>query len=94
MASVRRIYEYYKKYRDYQTDHGRELPQGRQIVDLAGCDLLTIGPDLLSQFQKREGKLWSAKLVVDVAKAKDIPRVTLDEDDYPSTTRTRWPSRS
>src|SRR5450432_2082511 len=81
VQSVRRIYEYYKKY-DYKTQvMGASFRKVEQIIDLAGCDLLTISPELLSQLQKREGTL-ERKLVVEAAKAKDIPRVTLDEKTY------------
>lgn len=81
VASVRRIYEYYKKY-DYKTQvMGASFRKVEQIVELAGCDLLTISPELLGQLQKREGTL-ARKLSVDAAKAKDIPRVTLDEKTY------------
>jgi len=81
VASVRRIYDYYKKY-DYKTQvMGASFRKVEQIVDLAGCDLLTISPDLLAQLQKREGTL-QRKLSVEAAKAKDIPRVTLDEKTY------------
>ena len=55
--------------------------RGDQIVDLAGCDLLTIGTDLLSQLQKREGTL-ARRLSVEDVKAKTIPRIALDEKTY------------
>ncbi|RYZ03699.1 MAG: transaldolase [Myxococcales bacterium] len=81
VASVKRIYEYYKKY-DYKTQvMGASFRKVEQIVELAGSDLLTISPDLLAQLQKREGTL-ERKLTVEAAKAKDIPRVTLDEKAY------------
>jgi transaldolase len=81
VQSVRRIYEYYKKY-DYKTQvMGASFRKVDQIIDLAGCDLLTISPELLAQLQKRDGTL-ERKLAVEAAKAKDIPRVTLDEKTY------------
>ena len=81
VASVQRIYDYYKKY-DYKTQvMGASFRKVEQIINLAGCDLLTISPDLLAQLQKREGTL-ERKLSVEVAKAKDIPRVTFDEKTY------------
>jgi transaldolase len=81
VLSVNRIYDYYKKY-DYKTQvMGASFRKVEQIIDLAGCDLLTISPDLLSQLQKREGTL-QRKLSVQAAKAKDLPRVTLDEKTY------------
>ena len=81
VASVQRIYDYYKKY-DYKTQvMGASFRKVEQIINLAGCDLLTISPELLAQLQKREGTL-ERKLSVEAAKAKDIPRVTLDEKTY------------
>ena len=48
VASVTRIYNYYKKF-DYKTQiMGASFRKVDQIVRLAGCDLLTISPDLLA----------------------------------------------
>jgi transaldolase len=81
VASVEKIYTYYKKY-DYKTQvMGASFRKVEQIIELAGCDLLTISPDLLAQLQKREGTLQK-KLSVEAAKAKDIPNVHLDEKTY------------
>ena len=81
VASVQRIYDYYKKY-DYKTQvMGASFRKVEQIKLLAGSDLLTISPDLLAQLQKADGTL-ERKLSVEAAKAKDIPRVTLDEKTY------------
>ena len=81
VASVRRIYDFYKKY-DYKTQvMGASFRKVEQIIDLAGCDLLTISPDLLAQLQKREGTL-ERKLSPEAAKAKDIPNVHLDEKTF------------
>ena len=81
VASVKRIYDFYKKY-DYKTQvMGASFRKVEQIIELAGCDLLTISPDLLAQLQKREGTL-QRKLSVEAAKAKDIPNVHLDEKTY------------
>jgi len=81
VASVKRIYEFYKKY-DYKTQvMGASFRKVEQIIELAGCDLLTISPDLLAQLQKREGTL-QRKLSVEAAKAKDIPNLHLDEKTY------------
>jgi transaldolase len=81
VASVKRIYEFYKKY-DYKTQvMGASFRKVEQIIELAGCDLLTISPELLSQLQKREGTL-EKKLSVEAAKAKEIANVHLDEKSY------------
>src|SRR5438067_5480269 len=55
VACVTRIYNYYKKY-GYKTQvMGASFRNVNQIVRLAGCDLLTISPDLLDQLEKTEG---------------------------------------
>ena len=52
-----------------------------QIVRLAGCDLLTISPDLLEQMEKTEGVV-SRRLSVDAAKASDAKKIHLDEKTF------------
>lgn len=55
VASVTRIYNYYKTY-GYKTQvMGASFRNVNQIVRLAGCDLLTISPDLLEQLERTEG---------------------------------------
>ncbi len=52
VQSVTRIYNYYKKY-GYKTQvMGASFRKVDQILNLAGCDLLTISPDLLETLQK------------------------------------------
>lgn len=81
VASVTRIYNYFKKY-DYKTEvMGASFRRVEQILDLCGCDLLTISPELLSELDAKEGKL-ERKLSAPNAKAMDIPRLDLDEKTY------------
>src|SRR6185369_15136151 len=57
VASVTRIYDYYKKY-GYKTQvMGASFRNPNQIVRLAGCDLLTISPELLDQLEQADGVL-------------------------------------
>ena len=57
VQSVTRIYNYYKKY-GYKTQvMGASFRKVEQIIDLAGCDLLTISPDLLETLQKMDGEI-------------------------------------
>jgi transaldolase len=57
VASVMRIYNYYKKY-GYKTQvMGASFRNTNQIVRLAGCDLLTISPELLDQLEQADGVL-------------------------------------
>jgi transaldolase len=57
VVSVTRIYDYYKKY-GYQTEvMGASFRNVGEILELAGCDLLTISPTLLEEMQKTPGPL-------------------------------------
>jgi len=81
VASVTKIYNYYKKY-GYKTEvMGASFRKTEQIVDLAGCDLLTISPDLLEKLAKQEGKL-ETKLDAAKAKASDLPKVNMHEKNF------------
>jgi transaldolase len=81
IASVTRIYDYFKKF-DYKTQvMGASFRKVDQIVGLAGCDLLTISPDLLEQMEKTEGTV-ARRLSVDSAKASDAQKIHLDEKTF------------
>lgn len=57
VQSVTSIYQYYKQY-DYQTVvMGASFRNIEEIIELAGCDLLTISPKLLAELQATEGEL-------------------------------------
>lgn len=57
VLSVRRIYQYYKGYGYPTTVMGASFRNSGEIIALAGCDRLTIGPNFLEELQKTEGKL-------------------------------------
>lgn len=79
--SVSRIYTYFKKY-DYKTQvMGASFRRIEQIAGLAGCDLLTISPDLLDELAKRPGEL-KRQLSVEAAKAANVDRIQLDEKTF------------
>jgi len=81
IASVTRIYNYYKKY-GYQTQvMGASFRNVNQIVRLAGCDLLTISPELLEHLEHSEGIL-DRKLDPDKAKASNDEKLHLDEKTF------------
>ena len=60
---------------------GASFRRVEQIVDLAGCDLLTISPDLLDALQKAQGEI-TPKLTAENAKASSEEKITLDEKTY------------
>jgi transaldolase len=79
--SVTRIYNYYKKY-GYKTQvMGASFRRIEQIIDLAGCDLLTISPDLLEALQGRDGEL-TPKLTPESARASAGEKLSLDEKAF------------
>lgn len=81
VQSVTRIYNYYKKF-GYQTQvMGASFRRVEQIVDLAGCDLLTISPDLLEALQQTPGEIVP-KLTPDGARASAEEQISLDEKTY------------
>jgi len=81
VASVARIYNYYKKF-GYQTQvMGASFRKTEQILALAGCDLLTIAPDLLDKLSKAPGPI-ERKLSVEKAKAERIDKVAMDEKTF------------
>ena len=81
VQSVTRIYYYYKKY-GYQTQvMGASFRKVEQITGLAGCDLLTISPDLLEALQKTDGEV-APRLTQEAARASAEPKITLDEKSY------------
>ena len=79
--SVVRIYNYYKKF-GYQTQvMGASFRKVEQVIELAGCDLLTISPDLLEQLQNAPGEI-TPKLTVENARASSEEKIKLDEKAF------------
>ena len=81
VASVMRIYDYYKRF-DYKTQvMGASFRKVDQIVRLAGCDLLTISPDLLEQMERIHGTV-TRRLSPDAAKEIKETKLRLDEKTF------------
>ena len=81
VQSVKRIYNYYRKF-GYNTEvMGASFRNTSQITELAGCDLLTISPDLLQKLAESDAPL-TRKLDVDSAKATDLAKLNLDEKAF------------
>ncbi len=81
VISVTEIYTYYKKF-GYKTEvMGASFRNKGELLELAGCDLLTIAPALLAELKASsdpvERKLDPAK-----AAAADIEKVTFDEKTF------------
>jgi len=81
VASVTRIYHYYKKY-GYKTQvMGASFRNVNQIVRLAGSDLLTISPELLDQLEQTQGTI-ERKLDPATAKTSKEERLRLSEKAF------------
>ena len=81
VASVVRIYNYYKRH-GYKTQvMGASFRKAGQILALAGCDLLTIAPDLLERLSHTDGSI-ERKLSEEKAKSMSIQKVHLDEKAF------------
>lgn len=81
VLSVRRIFQYYKHF-GYPTEvMGASFRNVGQILALAGCDLLTISPELLGQLQQ-SSDLVERKLDASVARHQAIERARFDERHF------------
>ncbi|TKC83145.1 transaldolase [Trinickia terrae] len=81
VQSVHRIYAYYKKF-GYKTEvMGASFRTTSQIVELAGCDLLTISPDLLQKLHDSTDTV-ERKLSPEAVKNEAIERVAVDEASF------------
>ncbi len=81
VASVKRIYNYYKKF-GYKTQvMGASFRNVNQIVRLAGCDLLTISPELLNQLENTEGTVRCELDPVTAGDSKE-QRLCLEEKTF------------
>jgi len=81
VVSVKEIYAYYKKFGHATEVMGASFRNVGEIQELAGCDLLTISPQLLGELQKSTAPL-PRKLSPDIAKDSKIERLPLDEKKF------------
>ena len=81
VQSVSHIYNYYKQHGVATEVMGASFRNVGQITALAGCDLLTIAPELLAQLQAQTAPL-SAALSIEQAKRVPIERVVLNEAQF------------
>lgn len=81
VQSVTQVYNYYKKF-GYKTEvMGASFRNVSQIVELAGCDLLTISPDLLAKLAASTEPV-TKKLDAEKAKTLDIQKTPMDEKTF------------
>jgi len=81
VKSVRQIYAYYKKFGYATQVMGASFRNMGQILELAGCDLLTISPNLLGELQSSSVAVVQ-KLDMAEAKKDSIEKLPLDEKSF------------
>jgi transaldolase len=81
VQSVRAIFNHYKKHGIKTEVMGASFRNVGQIVALAGCDLLTISPELLAQLAATEAPLGQA-LDAAAAQGMDLPAVSYNEASF------------
>jgi transaldolase len=81
VLSVKKIYTYYRKF-GYATEiMGASFRNTSQILELAGCDLLTISPDLLQKLSDTNAAV-APKLSKEAALASDLQKISMDEKTF------------
>jgi transaldolase len=81
VRSVREIYAYYKTFNHPTEVMGASFRNAREILELAGCDLLTISPQLLAELHKSHEPV-ERKLTPEWAKTQDVKKVAVDEPNF------------
>lgn len=81
VVSVTQIYNYYKRHNHTTEVMGASFRNVGEIIELAGCDLLTISPTLLDELAKTPGTI-TRKLDPAHATKLEIPRVAMSEKAF------------
>ncbi|MCK4935157.1 MAG: transaldolase [Simkaniaceae bacterium] len=81
VISVTQIYNYYKKFGHKTQIMGASFRNSEEILELAGCDLLTIAPKFLKELTDAEGAV-PCKLTPEFAKKSDLKEISVDEKTF------------
>jgi len=81
VKSVKEIYSYYKKFGYQTTVMGASFRNTGEIIELAGCDALTISPALLKELENTDAVL-EKKLDADKSKLSELQQVHMDEKSF------------
>ena len=81
VMSVTRIFNYFKRHGYETIVMGASFRNVDEILELAGCDYLTIAPKLLAELNESDGDV-PRKLDPDTARSLDIPRQGFDEKGF------------
>ena len=81
VLSVTRIFNYYKHF-GYRTEiMGASFRNADEIIELAGCDLLTIAPKLIAELEQRQGSL-PQRLHAAAATTPELEKISLNEQQF------------
>jgi transaldolase len=81
VQSVTKIYTYFKKFGYKTVVMGASFRNIGEIEELAGCDLLTISPNLLHELESKQGDL-PRKLDPQKAQQQDVEKLTIDKETF------------
>src|SRR5256885_15625912 len=81
VLSVKEIYAYYKKFGHDTEVMGASFRNKGEVLELAGCDALTISPQLLGEL-KNSNEPMQRKLSPETAKQSKIERVEINESKF------------
>lgn len=81
VLSVTEIFNYYKKFEHTTEIMGASFRNKEEIIELAGCDLLTISPNLLAELEQNEIEI-TQKLNADNSKDMIIEKIATDEASF------------
>jgi transaldolase len=81
VVSVKQIYAYYKKFGHNTEVMGASFRNAGEILELAGCDLLTISPALLGELKKSTAPV-TRKLSPELGAKLEMPRLKVDEKTF------------
>ncbi|MGA8779352.1 MAG: transaldolase family protein, partial [Terracidiphilus sp.] len=81
VQSVTRIYNYFKKFGYKTVVMGASFRNIGEICELAGCDLLTISPQLLGELESTQADL-PRKLSPEIAKSQTFERINVDKATF------------
>lgn len=81
VLSVKEIYAYYKKFGHATEVMGASFRNAGEILELAGCDLLTISPQLLGELQSSTAPV-TRQLSPETARQNPVEKLALDEKRF------------
>merc|ERR1712137_962333 len=80
VLSVKQIYNYYKSHGYKTVVMGASFRNKERVLELAGCDLLTVSPNLLGEIQQSENDVPQT---LDASKSSsDVPKTVLTESEF------------